>query len=249
MTNDKKSSKKRGATKNGSPFKKKKIGPQSSKQNKQKISSTYVLKVQGFGNDLPYEMYMYTQGEKDAYANHYRQFVNQEMECEALTQAGFFAYFNRRSSVTTNVEMRTEEGYPRIVIMRQIPDSSASTSSTRTEGLEILRAFFTNPSYSTYPPRDITVIDVTNNEAPESMDHFIMNEDILSMMRELLDDDVLDENFYQNHAGIARAFFSGPAIPQDCFSYGYPPTAPEGRAHNPNFQYPNDNQEGNNEGE
>ena len=208
----------------------------TSKTTKRTVSS-HIVVVYGFGNDLPYEAYMYTKGgTDDGYMNSYRKYIDEDdYPVDFLSNAGFFAYFNRRESKEGNAILHNPQGFFRLVMMRSIPGGNPSTKSTRASGLKLLKHFFGDKAYMTYP-QDVNTVDSTDDENPVSMDNFLLNHDILALMERALDDDVLNEDFYANYPDLANAFFSGNSIPTEAVSkYRYPA---DRAITAPNFAFP-----------
>ena len=218
-----------------SPFKSVKAKPQSSKSNRKKVPANSSLTVYGFGADLPFEAYMYTKGSADGYIHPFRMFVNGGLADENLSEAGFFACYNGRLNKNSDETLFDENGYPRVVMMRQVPENAPSTSSTRAEGLQMLKDFFMRPGLSRWIPPDIAMIDETNDTNLLSMDNFVRNQDIMTVMRTILDSDVLNASFYDDYRHIADAFFGGNALPYEAMELGFPR---ERRVSAPNFVFP-----------
>ena len=97
-----------------------------------------------------------------------------------------------------------------------------STEASRREGLDILTRFLQDVRYSKYPPTDINTLDMTNAKNPTPLDHFLLDDHIVPLLRETIDEGLLTKNFYQEWNEIAKMFFSGPTYPAEAVSlYGY----------------------------
>ena len=191
--------------------------------------ATYVLKAIGFGNGMPLELYFYEHGTKDGYVWPYRQICDTDEASNAtLEDAGFRAYYYRRVSLELNARMLSPaDGFPKIAMVRYVPDMVPSSPESRREGLNLLKAFFMDPDNTNFPPPDIATIDITNEHDLQSVDTFIMADDVLEIMRKMFDDEFLNDGFYEDNLELARTFFASPTPPADAIRYlGYPSPEP-----------------------
>ena len=82
---------------------------------------------------------------------------------EGVDNSNFSRYVNRRVPFSKNEIMLNTTGYNKNMIIRYA-ENDESTPETRQRGLETLRSFFMDPRYSTYPPKNLVVEDLTDED-------------------------------------------------------------------------------------
>ena len=208
-----------------SPFKKG-FSPKrnSSKMNKQ---VRRLIKVVGFGA-LAVELYCFIKGSdrdgwNEDYTRAFRQFIDAEFEVPFLADAGFCGYYLVRASQAGISTVRGTDNWSRFYLLRMLPNQVPSTAVTRQEGMDILRAFFMDKTYSLYPPASIVTMDDTQTDQLLSLDHFLIDGDIVSIMQQILDESKLTTDFSLAFPLIAPLIFGGPAYSElavNQFGYG-----------------------------
>ena len=204
---------------NGSPPKLKKVKPASPKKAKQVPSMRDNLKkkkdkpvptigVHAFADPVCAEAYEYTiQSDKDGFTHKYRMWSKGELEVNELTDANFTGMKMRRDTETPGNEILKDcEGYARIWLIRY-PEGTESTVETRKEGLRVLQNFFKSKISTTYPPKDIVLVDRTLEERP-IMESFFLDDDIEEIVKLSCDTDVLDDQFYTTFPVFAKKMYT-----------------------------------------
>lgn len=209
-----------------SPFRKKTNG---TTKRSPKLSKKILFKIQVWGfPSLPFELYSFSKAlNKDSYLYGYKTYIDSDGDpsltpITILDDNGFNAYYPRRISINQNKVLKGDDSWTRYMIARNIPDYNVTTEQTRQTGLKALQSYFMDPNYSKFPPESIVLVDETNQQNVQSMDNFLLNDDILTVMRDLIDGSLLNRNFYTDMNNLARAFFSGNPPIDAIVNYGFP---------------------------
>lgn len=203
--------------------------PPIKKESPQKFSSKmskkprFTLSVIAFHPEMPLEAYFFRRSdERDGYTLSYRKAVDGDIQIQMLEDNGFIQYFNRRVNAENNTTMMGSDDWACHVLMRWVPGQNPSTPHTRRDGLRLLRGFFMSSEYSKYPPHDIVTVDLTDPENPVSMDQFILDENIMTLIPMLFPPETANTSFAREYPDVARVFFSGDSFPSDAIAmYGY----------------------------
>jgi hypothetical protein len=97
-----------------------------------------------------------------------------------------------------------------------------STPASREEGLKILKKCFLSPVFTKFPPEDIETNDDTDVDNPKALDMFLQDHDIVEILKENVDENDLDENFYGKFNECAKRAWSGTHYPTFARSIGFP---------------------------
>ena len=228
-----------------SPFKKK-PGKVSSK-NKE---SGHTLLCVGFP-ETNIELYQFVKvnsgQEKENYTYRFRRSFDgddKSLYVPHLEEAGFIGYYFLRG--VGNTRMNGSDGYPRYNLMRVVPGENITSPETRMEGLSVLSTFFKSITYSKYPPANIRCSDITAT-APKSLDKFLLDKDIFSLLENVFEELVLNSGFVSAFPEIAPVIFGGPTYPFEAVDkLGYketnPADGPQGSYH-PSFVPPQDSKQ------
>ena len=83
-----------------------------------------------------------------------------------------------------------------------------------------------NPSLSTdYPPADIDCLDTSDPSDPRPLDHFLQDRDIVSFIKEHVDESDLNTDFYGKFEDCATNMWTGPNYPvYACSTLGFSDT-------------------------
>ena len=157
----------------------------------------------------------------DGYLNHYRNWANGQLEYEPLLSAGFREILYRREPESDNRRMTNPEGFPRNIIVRE-PPGGVSTAASRQKGMDVLSNFFKDSTINRWPPETIVKRDETNLQDYHALDEFFMDEDIERILREEMDEEVLNQDFYGKFTEFARKCWSGAFLPAFARSLGFP---------------------------
>jgi len=130
-----------------------------------------------------------------------------ELTVDELTDANFVGQKMRRDTeIPGNKILKDGEGYSRIWLLRY-PPGLESTVETRKEGLEILQKFFMSKISTTYPPKDIKLVDSTLDERPV-MESFFLDDDIEEILTATCEPNVLNDQFYVNYPNFTAKVYS-----------------------------------------
>ena len=232
----------------GSPLKKKFTGKQSTKLGKGNINR---LQVRAIHPEWPVELYWYSVGNpssgwRDGYTFPIRRHIDSdriEDQIPTMDTIGIKGYFAHRISYDINEALLGNNGHGLFWLFRIVPGEAPSTEVTRREGLNHMRNFFMDSRYSKYPPSSMTTEDITDYAT--SLDHLVMDRDVINIINFIFDKDILNENFAKNFPDHACLVFGGPRYTQDAvmqFGYGKPnPNNSDGCAYAPGFVPPTDN--------
>jgi hypothetical protein len=190
------------------------------KKNAKKAEPT--LLCYGTAPEIGKELYCYTVNDNnDGYTNPFRKYASGATVVPSLENAGFVSIKFRKVPGSNNLIMHDDKGYWRSVMIRNPPDG-VSTAETRATGLKVLKAFFMDPTTTTYPPKDIVMSDQTNPGELHPMDNFLQDHDIIEIVEDSFEKDDLNEEFYTNFPTLALSIFGGPYYPEFARNLGYP---------------------------
>ena len=211
------------STKKESPVKKPSSPFKKAKKNisvKLLKNAKETLTVYGI-DDTPIEIYVFEKGNEDAYSHPLKRVIDDDLECEEITRAGFVSYFHRRQSFLNNTAMRDGKGYARVAFIRYLNGcDEATTEETRQEGLNLIKWFFSNSNFVQYPVTGILTEDKTG--LITSLDRMFLNEDIHVLMQNWIPEEDLNESFYPENPERANKFYSGNEWAHRQLSLGYP---------------------------
>lgn len=162
-----------------------------------------------------------TESVADGFTHSYKRYWQGELEVDALTEANFGPFKFRRRPNSNNEIMLDPKEYWRCVFLRT-PLEGVSTPETRAEGLQVLRTFLMSSDYSDYPPKQIDVLDTTDDEFPVALDCFLQDHDIVEIVKDTHEESELNENFYENYQDFARLIWSHRFYPQFARGLGFP---------------------------
>jgi hypothetical protein len=179
----------------------------------------------GYSAELGCEVYMVVNGNRDMYYQGIVQYMRGDYAGqlhEMFDKAGFYKICSRRVPYSANETMMSG-GYRRVVILR-FPDNDekASTTESRLEGMEALKSFLMDSRFSKYPPRDIELVDKTDDENLPSLDQFLTDEDIKEIMGDMFNEDVLNADFVDNFPSYAQYCWRGKNVSEWASSLGFP---------------------------
>ena len=182
-----------------------------------------ILTAFAFHPDLSLEGYTYTRDDNnDAYTHEYKLVVTNKKTCEYLTNANFISFGDRRDPDSMNEALINErDNFRRCVLCRFIPEG-VSTTSTRAEGLEILKRFFMDPAYAKFPPSDIITLDGTIENDPHPLDAFFLDDMIKIIITREFDDEELNSKFYSKYPKLAKKLWSGTFYSTFAMDLGFP---------------------------
>jgi hypothetical protein len=144
-----------------------------------------------------------------------------------LVNGNFHSVPWRRMPNTANQHAVSSNQFWRCVILRY-PLEGESTPETRQQGLELLSTFLRDPAHTRFPPAHITLIDETNDDNAPSLDHFLFDDTIEEVMKEDIDENLLNGNFYSNYNQFALKCWAYPFNSPWARSLGFPsPQLPE----------------------
>jgi hypothetical protein len=86
----------------------------------------------------------------------------------------------------------------------------------------ILGSMMSSHKHPKYPPADITTIDGTNVEDPNSLDHFFMDNDIIDFIRTEFAESDLTSDFFETYPVLSRQLWAGQHYPEFARSIGFP---------------------------
>ena len=143
---------------------------------------------------------------------------------EELDSGNFHRTDFRRQPNTDNEHLTNDaDDFWRRVVIRY-PPNQESTPESRQEGLKLLSAFFKDPKHSKFPPKEITLIDATDEDNFPPLDEFLMDEDIRACMEEDMDRKILNGSFYGQYKEFALKCWGHSFVSQWAVNtLGYPP--------------------------
>ena len=124
--------------------------------------------------------------------------------------------------------MNGRDGFWRNVIIRYPQNESGITiptsEETRSAGLQVLKRFFCDETYSQYPlqPEQITVVDESDDENPPSLDMYFTDQQIRTFMLNHIEDKDLNNNFVNEYASVARFVWGGQNVSDWARTLGFP---------------------------
>jgi hypothetical protein len=167
------------------------------------------------------EVVLYTSGQGDGFLHNYKKYCEGTHACAALEAANFTGCMNRRVPGSADTIMLNPKGYWRMLIVRH-PFEGVSTPETRAEGLAVLKTCFLTTEFSRFPPDEIETIDATNVDDPHALDQFLQDHDIVNIIKEQIDEEVLNDKFYEAYTECARRLWSGNFYPAYARGLGFP---------------------------
>jgi hypothetical protein len=197
------------------PPKKKFKVPQSKPNSPLPTKAKKSMKLKCFGLPYPFRCELYTyekNSNDDGYSYGGVKYIRGEFTDEVhelFDRANFTEVLTRREPHSKNRAMENPAGYRRTVFVRY-PRSGESTPETRQEGLEAMKSFLMDSRFSTYPPKDIETVDMTNEDCYTPLDELLMDEDIEKIMKTDIPLDALNEDFYKEYEGFADVCWAGP---------------------------------------
>jgi hypothetical protein len=191
-----------------SPKKAKQVPNMREKLKKKTGKVDPTITVRAFADPVCAEVYSYTVlPTKDGFTHKYRMWSKGELTVDELTDANFVGVKMRRNTeIPGNENLKDDDGYSRIWCLRY-PQGTESTVETRKEGLRVLQEFFKSKISSTYPPKDIKLVDSTSDERP-IMESFFLDDDIEEIVKASCEPDVLNDEFYVKYPEFARKMYS-----------------------------------------
>jgi hypothetical protein len=200
------------------PPKMKKVVPASPKKAKQVPNMREKLKkktgkvdptisVHAFADPICAEVYEYTVlPNKDGFTHKYRLWSKGELTVDELTDANFIGLKMKRDpEIPGNENLKDGDGYSRIWLLRY-PKGAESTVETRKEGLRVLQNFFMSKISTTFPPKEIKLVDRTLEERPV-MESFFLDDDIEEIVKASCESDVLNDEFYVKYPAFAKKMY------------------------------------------
>ena len=180
------------------------------------------LEVYAFDPNLPIEAYLYIKDEhNDGFMVGIMKFCTTEtLNSEELKKANFTSYLSRRLP-NTNQTMNSSKKFPRAVVLRYVP-TRLSTKKTRQNGLQVLSKFLNSDQNTRYIGHDIPIIDKTNEADPHALDSFFLDDDIESIIRNVFDEDELNQDFYTKYNKLALKLWSGKLYSDFARQLGFP---------------------------
>jgi hypothetical protein len=191
-----------------SPKKAKQVPNMRENLMKKKEKPVPTISVHAFADPVCAEVYSYTVlPKKDGFTYKYRMWCKGDLTVDELTDANFIGLKMRRDTeIPGNETLKDSEGYSRIWLLRY-PPGLESTADTRKEGLQVLQKFFMSKISTTYPPKDIKLVDSTLDERPV-MESFFLDDDIEEILTASCESDVLNDQFYVNYPDFATKVYS-----------------------------------------
>jgi hypothetical protein len=195
-----------------------------------KAPTTATLTAIGIDGILNTEIVLFTKGaHEDAFLNDYKKYTEGTKQgeptgieqCNLLEKANFTALKPRRDPATKNDVMRGPKNFWRKVIVRHT-HGGVSTPETRAEGLAVLKQCFLSGEFTNFPPDTIDTIDATDEHHPQALDMFLLDMDIVQIVREHVDQADLNKNFYEKYTDFAKTMWSGTNYPDFARGLGFP---------------------------
>ena len=181
------------------------------------------LEVYGFDPILPIEAYLYIKDEhNDGFMVGIKGFCTADSPTnEELKKANFTSYLYRRLP-NTNQTMMSSKDFRRALVLRYVP-TRLSTKTTRQDGLKVLSKFLNSQQNTIYVGKnDIPVVDKTDEANPPALDCFFLDDDIESIIRNVFEEDELDNNFFIKYNNLALKLWSGTNYSDFARHLGFP---------------------------
>ena len=150
----------------------------------------------------------------EAYSLPLRKIIENETPDPMADDVGFFACLYQRESISNNQRVQGKDGWPRYWLLRMVPGDNPSTPESRSEGANALKRYFMDPSNSQYPPKEIDIVDDTEVD-PKSMQHYLLDDDIMRVLKNAIDDEFYNPDFAKDFPEMAVMAFSGPDFPEE----------------------------------
>ena len=173
-------------------------------------SGNPILKVIAFPDEFSFKAYFYLKSNGDeAYVYTLKEYHrgNLDETSDDIDNLNLVDMVPQRVPNSDNVRMRISQSdstsYPRTVFIRY-PEGNTSTAETRQEGLNALRNFFMDERFNNYPPRNINLVDATDEENPPTLDEYFLDDDIKTLMEEDLNPGSLTSDFATEYPEFAR---------------------------------------------
>jgi len=175
---------------------------------KRKKNGNPQLKVISFSDEFTFEAYFYEKPSGDeGYIYQLKEYFrgNISEQSEQVDGINLVDMVHQRMPNTDNekVTTSTTETYPRTLFIRY-PEGNETTEETRQQGLNAIKGFLQDPRFSTYPPSDIDLIDLTNEDNPTALDEYFLDDTIKQMMEEDIPTENLDSEFATSFPEFAR---------------------------------------------
>ena len=213
---------KQSPTKAGSSLPKKKLKTPSGKDVKKKIKAVPQVLVVSFRNEFLFEAYMACTNDSNDCFNGFRKYSNGETPYPRFDDLGFGDVKYRRLPGSRS-EIFTNDGrgnFWRVLFIRYL--DQPSTAESRAEGLQAVREFIMSTSSSKWPPKEVTVRDITNMADPHPLDAFFLDADVEGFMKAYLEEEQFDGQFYKNCREFAEKCWSGPHDSTFATALGFP---------------------------
>ena len=172
-------------------------------------------RVYSFGEEFTFELYIIeNDSENDGYVKGLVDYIEKtedkpDSNHPLFDECNFYARAHRRIPQSDNQYLRgIKKDFWRSAFLRY-PKQGESTPETRQQGLIAISSFVKDPRYSKFPVKDITTVDMTDNEHLPSLDTFLLDEDIKKVVEQDIDEDELNENFVTNYPAFAKRIYSG----------------------------------------
>jgi len=193
-----------------SPAQKVKHNPPKKKVKKKPVGPPKISVVAFTDNDS-FEAHMMEKGNGDEmYVYELKRYVRDQLDQPArdLDKLNFVKTCDRRIPNTKNATMKQGDGTScsRSAFVRHPTDleNGHSTKESRQEGLRGLKDFFMDPKFHRYPPKDIVLVDLTDETNPASLDEYFCDDAIKELMEEDLDSADLNPQFATKWPEFAR---------------------------------------------
>ena len=188
-----------------SPARKKKLAPPSRER------PVPTLKVYAFPAPFTFEAYIYeTNPHDDGFNNMITKYLRGEFAEVRHTEfdaANFTRQYWRRIPGTANEHLTNMKDVYWRKIQIRYPRGGESTGETRQEGLDAFKSFLMDRRFQYYPPEDIVLLDMTDEENYSSLDQFFMDRDIETVMKEDIPEQQLNPTFHQAFPEFATKCF------------------------------------------
>jgi hypothetical protein len=194
------------AIKPASPIKTKEAPSMRNNLKKTKQKPVPLIHVLGFQNSLYIEVYKYTLSEnKPGFINTCRKWSRGKEVCDELMEANFIGLkMQPNFALDGNEYLTYDDGFARFWMTRY-PLDNESMADKRKEGLCVLKKFFMSTQATNHPPRNIKVLDVTQ-EAPAVMEKHFLHDNIEVILKAVLDREELKEDFMRSILNLQTLF-------------------------------------------
>lgn len=199
--------------------------------NKGESKARYIIRCLTFEETFPFEAYIFEKvgDNKDGFLNGMLKHVEGTTKIDYLTSYNFKDLVPRRVPNSNNDIMKDKKGFWRKIILRfpQNEDEMLvpSTPQTRTEGLAILKRFFTDKQHSDFAPLSHQIItsDETNEEEdPPPLDAYFTDPQIRLLMMNYIEAKELNETFAKSWTSLAPFIWSGKHCSPWARTLGFP---------------------------